>query len=53
MSSVADRQSILTQTRNLKMAQSSHRYVRGSTVKFYEWLENATARIPAAPQVWI
>ena len=33
-----DRQRILIQTRNLKMAQSAHAHVRGSTVKFYEWL---------------
>ncbi len=39
--------------RNLKMAQSSHRYVRGSTIKFYEWLEAASAKIPAGPAVWI
>jgi hypothetical protein len=36
MSSFADRQDVLARTRNLKMAQSSHRYVRGSTIKFYE-----------------
>ena len=29
--------------RNLKMAGSSHRYVRGSTVMFYEWLEHLRA----------
>jgi uncharacterized protein (DUF2252 family) len=28
----------LAQTRNLKMARSSHAYVRGNTIKFYEWL---------------
>ena len=26
------------------MARSAHAYVRGSTVKFYEWLENPEAR---------
>ncbi len=31
-----DRQRILTQVRNLKMAGSAHAYVRGSTIKFYE-----------------
>jgi uncharacterized protein (DUF2252 family) len=36
-----------------KMAQSSHRYVRGSTIKFYEWLDSANAKIPAGPAVWI
>jgi uncharacterized protein (DUF2252 family) len=44
----------LTATRNLKMAASAHAYVRGSTVKFYEWLESAQhARLPEGPPVWI
>jgi uncharacterized protein (DUF2252 family) len=53
MSSFEDRQAGLAQTRNLKMAQSAHRYVRGSTTKFYEWLDGASAKIPAGPAVWI
>ena len=53
MSSFEDRQAGLAQTRNLKMAQSAHRYVRGSTIKFYEWLDGASAKIPAGPAVWI
>jgi uncharacterized protein (DUF2252 family) len=49
-----DRQQILTQTRNLKMAQSAHAYVRGSTVKFYEWLESSSrAKLPEGPAIWI
>src|ERR1700688_1311218 len=49
-----DRQRILTQTRNLKMAQSAHAYVRGSTVKFYEWLESSSrGKLPEGPSVWI
>jgi uncharacterized protein (DUF2252 family) len=49
-----DRQQILTQTRNLKMAQSAHAYVRGSTVKFYEWLEGGSRnKLPEGPPVWI
>jgi uncharacterized protein (DUF2252 family) len=49
-----DRQRILTQTRNLKMAQSAHAYVRGSTVKFYEWLESSSrGKLPEGPLVWI
>ncbi len=36
------------------MAGSSHRYVRGSTVKFYEWLEHLSAGVlPDGPPVWI
>lgn len=50
----ADRQPILTSTRNLKMAESAHAYVRGSTAKFYEWLEgSARTTIPDGPSVWI
>lgn len=36
------------------MAESSHRYVRGSTVKFYEWLEQLrVGALPDGPPVWI
>jgi uncharacterized protein (DUF2252 family) len=45
---------ILTQTRNLKMARSAHSYVRGSTEKFYEWLEDSSrGELPEGPPVWI
>jgi uncharacterized protein (DUF2252 family) len=54
MTNPNDRQRILTQTRNLKMAQSAHAYVRGSTVKFYDWLENGSrGKLPEGPSVWI
>jgi hypothetical protein len=43
----------LTQTRNLKMARSAHAYVRGNTVKFYEWLEASAGKVPEGPPVWI
>jgi uncharacterized protein (DUF2252 family) len=40
--------------RNLKMASSAHAFVRGSTVKFYEWLERRGDRaVPKGPPVWI
>jgi uncharacterized protein (DUF2252 family) len=49
-----DRERILIQTRNLKMAQSAHAYVRGSTIKFYEWLENCSrGKVPEGPPIWI
>jgi uncharacterized protein (DUF2252 family) len=48
-----DRQGVLTQTRNLKMAESAHAYVRGSTAKFYEWLEGSRGKLPEGPAVWI
>ena len=38
------RDAVLTKTRNLKMARSAHAYVRGNTVKFYEWLRGAEER---------
>jgi len=38
---------------NLKMARSAHAYVRGSTAKFYEWLEERPKALPEGPAVWI
>src|SRR6202049_2910736 len=36
------------------MSRSSHAYVRGNTVKFYEWLEGQkNGSIPSGPPVWI
>ena len=36
------------------MARSAHAYVRGSTVKFYEWLEGQKrGTLPEGPAVWI
>src|ERR1019366_85661 len=49
-----DRQSILVHRRNLKMARSAQAYVRGSTSRFYEWLESAEGRAaPEGPPIWI
>ncbi len=48
------RQSVLTQFRQLKMAESAHAYVRGSTVRFYDWLNDADRKaLPEGPPVWI
>ena len=48
------RQPILLQRRNLKMARSAHAYVRGNTLKFYEWLESADRiSLPSGPPIWI
>src|ERR1700720_2995662 len=44
---------VLLRTRNLKMARNAHAYVRGSTVKFYEWLEDGGRKLPEGPPVWI
>jgi uncharacterized protein (DUF2252 family) len=43
----------LRETRHLKMACSAHAYVRGSTVKFYEWLEASPGAVPEGPPIWI
>jgi uncharacterized protein (DUF2252 family) len=48
------RQPILLERRNLKMARSAHAYVRGNTLKFYEWLESADRiSLPSGPPIWI
>ena len=50
-----DRASRLDLERNLKMSRSAHAYVRGSTQKFYEWLDDSAAGklLPLGPPVWI
>jgi uncharacterized protein (DUF2252 family) len=45
---------ILSERRNAKMARSAHAYMRGNTVKFYEWLESAAGKsVPEGPPIWI
>ena len=53
--SYEERQALLESTRTLKMARSAHAYVRGNTVKFYEWLEASpiSSRLPTGPAIWI
>ena len=54
MVSPEEREAVLTRTRNLKMARSPHAYVRGNTVKFYEWLEQQKrGALPEGPPTWI
>src|ERR1700744_3813299 len=49
-----DRSALLADRRNAKMARSAHAYMRGNTVKFYEWLETAAGKsLPQGPPVWI
>jgi uncharacterized protein (DUF2252 family) len=44
------RAAVLARTRNLKMAQSSHAYVRGNAEKFYEWLKGPkSGTLPDGP----
>jgi uncharacterized protein (DUF2252 family) len=36
------------------MARSSHAYVRGSTVRYYQWLERLeSGALPEGPAIWI
>lgn len=48
------RQELLLALRNKKMARSPHAYVRGNTVRFYEWLHSQRGHaLPQGPAVWI
>jgi uncharacterized protein (DUF2252 family) len=50
----SERMQRLVATRNLKMAASAHAYVRGSTTRFYQWLEASRGTaVPDGPQIWI
>lgn len=49
-----DRLASLAALKNEKMARSAHAYVRGSTAKFYEWIESAGhVSLPKGPPIWI
>jgi uncharacterized protein (DUF2252 family) len=49
-----ERLPLLAAERNRKMAASAHAYVRGSTTRFYEWLEASNRPpLPEGPPVWI
>ncbi len=49
-----NRMSLLAAERNRKMAASAQAYVRGSTARFYEWLEALKSdSLPHGPGVWI
>src|SRR4051812_18704227 len=48
-----DRTQILRDAQRLKMTRSAHAYVRGSTQKFYEWLQESGGKVPQGPSVWI
>ncbi len=52
--SARQRVALLATRRNEKMARSAHAYMRGSTIKFYEWLDSVAGRaVPQGPEVWI
>jgi uncharacterized protein (DUF2252 family) len=50
-----ERKTLLDRARELKMARSTHAYVRGNTRKFYEWLavSPSAKTLPEGPPVWI
>ena len=44
----------LENIRKSKMARSPHAYVRGNTVRYYEWLERVeSGALPEGPEIWI
>jgi uncharacterized protein (DUF2252 family) len=48
------RTSRLENIRKSKMARSPHAYVRGNTVRYYEWLERVeSGALPEGPAIWI
>ena len=48
------RMRLLAAEQNRKMAASAHAYVRGSTTRFYQWLQaSSRAALPEGPQTWI
>jgi uncharacterized protein (DUF2252 family) len=50
----SERASALALRQTLKMSRSAHAYVRGSTAKFYQWLEEQKrGTLPEGPPVWI
>jgi uncharacterized protein (DUF2252 family) len=54
MPSVEERGALLASARMLKMASSTHAYVRGNTAQFYEWLAaSKVGALPEGPPVWI
>ena len=51
--SARGRKAVLDSARMLKMARSTHAYVRGNTAKFYEWLAASPAakKLPEGPAI--
>jgi uncharacterized protein (DUF2252 family) len=54
VTSPAARRAALSAQQSKKMARSAHAYVRGNTLKFYQWLHERGAHgVPKGPPVWI
>ena len=52
--SLSERDAALRRSRDLKMAGSASAYVRGNTLKFYEWLAASDiGKLPQGPPIWI
>lgn len=50
----SQRAKVLERRQDLKMARSAETYVRGTPVKFYEWLQTKDGEgVPKGPPVWI
>jgi uncharacterized protein (DUF2252 family) len=51
----AERKAILGHRQQLKMASSAHAYVRGNTIRFYDWLRSNEVKgtLPVGPDLWI
>ena len=48
------RASLLENIRKSKMARSPHAYVRGNTIRYYEWLEREeSGALPEGSAIWI
>ena len=43
----------LQDRQRVKMARSAQTYVRGSTARFYQWLNDAAPKLPEGPKIWI
>jgi uncharacterized protein (DUF2252 family) len=53
MVSPNNRTRLLLDAKRRKMARSVQAYVRGTTRKFYDWLNSYPADLPIGPSVWI
>ncbi len=48
-----DRAVALRARRVIKMSRSAHAYVRGSTERFYAWIDEHRIDVPVGPALWI
>ncbi|PXW86058.1 uncharacterized protein (DUF2252 family) [Nitrosomonas sp. Nm84] len=49
-----ERRKLLIARRNKKMALSPHAYMRGNTIRYYEWLHSQRGHsLPHGPAIWI